>query len=75
VVLFLRIQGEIVKDGERCFALMPKIMQEMVTDGPRALFVVRVGNDFTGKGHPRGREYGTAIVSKAMFVYFYIPTT
>jgi hypothetical protein len=44
VVFFLVIQGEIVKDGERCFALIPKIMQEMVTDGPRAPFVVRVGN-------------------------------
>lgn len=33
-----------MKDGERCFALIPKIMQEMVTDGPRALFRGDVGN-------------------------------
>jgi hypothetical protein len=44
VVFFLEIQGEIVKDGERYFALIPKIMQEMVTDGPRAPLVGRVGN-------------------------------
>jgi hypothetical protein len=33
-----------VKDGERCFALITKIIQEMDTDGTTALFVVRVGN-------------------------------
>ena len=33
-----------MKDGERCFALIPKIIQEMDTDGPTARFVVRVGN-------------------------------
>jgi len=33
-----------VKDGERCFALIPKIIQEMDTDGTTALLVVRVGN-------------------------------
>jgi hypothetical protein len=33
-----------VNDGERCFALIPKIIQEMDTDGTTALLVVRVGN-------------------------------
>jgi hypothetical protein len=43
-VFFLAVQGEIVKDGERCFALIPKIIQEMDTDGTTALLVVWVGN-------------------------------
>jgi hypothetical protein len=33
-----------VKDGERCFALIPKTIPEMDTDGPTALLVARVGN-------------------------------
>jgi len=32
-----------VKDGERCFALIPEIIQEMDTDGTTTLLVVRVG--------------------------------
>jgi hypothetical protein len=30
-------------------------------------------HDSTERGHPRGREYGTAIVSKATYAYCYIP--
>ena len=32
-----------MKDRERCFALIPEIIQEMDTDGTTSVLVVRVG--------------------------------